>query len=82
MIIDTILDRKAGVPYTQSNVNYIKSSARFFDFAYIVEAFTSRENETIQEALCRYIDEQDYNPTIKDYVREVDWTPNGYDPDF
>lgn len=32
--------------------------------------------EEVQEALCRYIIEQEYNPSICDYIRSVKWIEN------
>lgn len=29
--------------------------------------------EDVKRALCDYIDKQDYNPEIKDYINSVDW---------
>ena len=78
MIIDAILDRRAGCGYLYPEFEYIMKQARFFEFDYIVDAFCTKQNKAIQEALCKYIDEQNYNPDYKDYINQVDWTPNGF----
>lgn len=78
MIIDAILDRRAGCGYLYPEFKYICDEARIFEFDYIIEAFKTKQNKAIQEALCKYIDEGDYNPEIKEYVNRVDWTPNGF----
>ena len=78
MIIDAILDRRAGCEYKYPEFEYIAKQARMFEFDYILEAFKTKKNEPIQLALCTYIDEQGYNPEIKKYVMGVDWTPDGF----
>lgn len=77
MIVDRILDRKDGEPYNAKNFyNYCMDE--MMDFGYyiggeITRAMDSRTNADVQEALCKYILEQDYNPEICDYIRSVDW---------
>ena len=64
MIIDEILDRKAGRPY----------NAKAF-YNYCMDYFDGLGDTIgdVQEALCGYILQQDYNPEICDYVRSVNW---------
>lgn len=69
MIVDMILDRKNGTPY---------SAKDFYNYCYYIggeirRAMDRRKNADVQEALCKYILEQDYNPDICDYIRSVDW---------
>lgn len=78
MIIDAILDRRACDTYTQRELEYIVDEAIIFEFEDIIKAFARNNNVCIRFALCKYIDEGDYNPDIKEYVNRVDWTPNGF----
>ena len=77
MIIDEILDRKAGRPYNaKAFYNYCMKEASVFGYyigGEIMRAMDSRKNADVQEALCKYILEQDYNSDICDYIRSVDW---------
>lgn len=73
MIIDEILDRKAGRPYNaKAFYNYCMD---YFDGLgdMITRAMDGGTNGDVQEALCGYILQQDYNPDICDYIRSVDW---------
>lgn len=77
MIVDRILDRKDGEPYNAKNFyNYCMKEMAVFGYyigGEITRAMDSRTNADVQEALCKYILEQDYNPEICDYIRSVDW---------
>lgn len=73
MIIDEILNRKAGRPYNaKAFYNYCLD---YFDGLgdTITRAMDGGTNGDVQEALCGYILQQDYNPEICDYVRSVNW---------
>lgn len=78
MIVDAILDRKAYPSYTQEDMDYILNEAKTMDFDYITSAFETGSNKEIQAALCKYIDEQDYNPEIKEYINKNIWTSDGF----
>lgn len=39
----------------------------------ITRAMDYGEEEDVKAALCRYIDEADYNPEIKNYINSVMW---------
>lgn len=80
MIIDAILDRKCGVQYSAYKFyDYVRSFESMkigvdnFDITYSMDFL---ENIDVQNALCKYIDDNDYNPAIKDYVMSVDWINN------
>ena len=74
MIIDAILDRKHGKPYNSYKVlKYIYDEAMFFKFDYIIGALDYGDEIDIKRALCNYIDSQNYNPAIKDYINSVNW---------
>lgn len=76
MIIDLILDRQDGAEY---------SPRWFYDEVMdygsiwpeivhpIARAMDCGTEEDVKRELCRYIDEQEYNPAIKDYINKVNW---------
>jgi len=82
MIIDLILDRK----YDDNNGYKNSYNARefyhrvldYYDIAPenvddITSAMDSGTEEDVRTALKNYIDDQEYNATIKDYIDSVDW---------
>ena len=84
MIIDSILDRRADNKdgfdkWTVDDLRYVYDEAMSFKFDYLASAIDGGTNKDIQEALCRYIDENGYRPSIKRYVRSVEWIPKGMD---
>ena len=85
MIIDAILDRRDAAKdggfalWTANNVRYIYREAMLFGFSYLSAALDGGTEEQIKDALCRYIDENGYNPAIKDFVRSVRWLPADMD---
>lgn len=80
MIIDLILDRLDGAMY---------SMKRFYDAVSLYERYMNNnfpisraldmgtEND-VRKALCKYIDEQGYNPKIKDFVNCNRWVCENY----
>ena len=77
MIVDRILDRKDGEQYDAKDFyNYCMKEAAIFGYyigGEVMRAMDCRKNADVQEALCKYIMEQGYNPDICDYIRSVDW---------
>lgn len=75
MIIDLILDRKDGQQYDAKDFyNNILQYEKTFHFRPdISRALDGGTNEDVQRALCAYIDENGWNPAIKDYINSVDW---------
>jgi hypothetical protein len=73
MIIDAILDRKDGHPYTYETAKYIYDESMIFKMWHIADAFDCGDNADMQNALCDYIDYNNYNPEIKNYIRSVNW---------
>lgn len=77
MIVDRILDRKDGEQYDAKDFyNYCMKEAAIFGYyigGEVIRAMDCRKNADVQEALCKYIMEQGYNPDICDYIRSVDW---------
>lgn len=78
MIIDRILDRKDNEELFE-NYNYNAQDFYFEILGYgkigneITLAMDYGTNEDVQNALCNYIDENDYNPQIKNYVNAREW---------
>jgi len=75
MIIDLILDRKDGEPYSAKDAYiYITESEAIFNQDYpISRAFDGGTNKDVQKALSQYIIEGGYNHKIIDYIKSVDW---------
>ena len=78
MIIDRILDRKDNEELFE-NYNYNAHDFYFEVLGYgkigneIALAMDYGTNEDVQNALCKYSDENDYNPQIKNYVNAREW---------
>lgn len=76
MIIDLILDRQDGAEYSPRRFydEVMDYGSIWPDIAYpIAGAMDCGTEEDVKRELCRYIDEQEYNPAIKDYINEVNW---------
>lgn len=85
MIIDEILDRKdweeEGYDVYNAHdfyTNCMISSTHFNGIGdEITYAMDYLENKDVQEAICHYIINNEYNPQICDYVRSKNWIENG-----
>lgn len=73
MIIDVILDRRAGDEYTTNEMRRLYVYAMDFKFWDLADALDNGDNEDIQRELCQYVSDQNYNPAIIDYINSVDW---------
>lgn len=81
MIIDIILNRQdannENPPwecYGKMGLRDIYSYAKYFNkMDYLVKAIDDGDEEKVKEALCRYIDENEYNPAIKEYIKSKKW---------
>ena len=71
MVIDLILDRKDG--FADLNAEYLEDMKQY-EFDYINAAIDTNDDDTIKAALCRYIEENEYNPEIKNYINSVNWS--------
>ena len=71
MVIDLILDRKEG--FSDLNAEYLEDMKRY-EFDYINAAIDTNDDDTIKAALSRYIEENEYNPEIKNYINSVNWS--------
>jgi hypothetical protein len=73
MIIDKILDRKDGIPYTQRDFNYILDEAKLFDMNDLANALQSNQNKNIIRELENYIKNNNYNLELVKYVKTQNW---------
>lgn len=73
MVVDAILDRRAGVEWDFSCLKYMYDTAVFFDFTDLARAIDSGEEVDVKRELGRYIDRGGYNPEIKNYIQSVEW---------
>lgn len=83
MIVDLIFDRISDIKsgYEDSYdarefYNDCREYAECFESEVqweIVDALDSGTNEDVQRALCKYIDVNEYNPKIKDFINSVKW---------
>ena len=78
MIIDLILDRKDNEQF--DGVDTYKAHDFYFScMGYgsiadkITRAMDYGTEEDVKKALCRYIDDNEYNEKIKDYINSRDW---------
>lgn len=71
MVIDLILDRKEG--FADLNAEYLEDMKQY-EFDYINAAIDTNDDDTIKAALCRYIEENEYNPELKNYITSVNWS--------
>jgi len=72
MIIDKILDRKDGDPYTPES--FYRSIVRYGEIGFDITAAMDHGTETdVKKALCRYVIENEYNPNICKYINKQNW---------
>ena len=82
MIIDLILDRKdheewfgedlySALDFYHEVCRYSGSAMGAFD--YISLAMDYGTEKDVRKALCRYIDDNEYDEKIKDYINSRDW---------
>lgn len=78
MIIDLILDRKDGQPYNAREFynDVMQYAETWPELANpIARAMDEGDENDVRRELCAYIDNQDYNPAIKEYINSVQWLP-------
>ena len=73
MIIDKILDRRDGCNYSREDARYIYEESFEFGFWELSRALDGGTDDDVKRELCRYIDMNDYNPEIKNYINSVSW---------
>jgi len=77
MIVDCILDRKDGKrydPYDFYHSMLMYGNGEVDSFGSLISYCMDYFGESmVRKALCEYIDGNDYNPSIKDYINSVNW---------
>lgn len=75
MIIDLILDRRAGDAYNAREAYaYIQEEESvFFEDFPISRAMDGGTEQDVKKALCSYVRAAGYNPEICDYINSVNW---------
>ena len=76
MIIDAICDILDGDTITYNLLKYIYDEAMLFGFDYISRALDEGDNRDIQNALCRYVIENDYNTNLCDFIKTQNFLKN------
>ena len=46
-----------------------------FGFSDLTYALDYLEEDDVKRELCRYVDDQGYRPSIKNFINSVDWLP-------
>ena len=79
-IFQCIVDRRANKIFTSEDLKCIEDYAKVLRLDYIIDAFNSNNNDTIKQALCKYIDwleadlEKDLSDfKIRDYINTSKW---------
>lgn len=73
MLIDFILDRKDGFSYDPEELYDYLVGYDIPAYVEVARALDSGTEEDVKKALCAYIDDEEYNPSIKDYINSVKW---------
>lgn len=84
MVIDLILDRKAGCEFDPVLFAFEVNDYRevFPEICGpILEAMSSHIEQAVKHALCGYVLGNGYNPEICDYINSVQWLPAPWDMD-
>ncbi len=75
MIIDLILGRQDGIPYNpRAFYTSVSEYESLFDTEYPISiALDTGTNSDVIQSLTNYINANDYNPDIIDYIKSVSW---------
>lgn len=76
MLIDYILDRRAGDKYNAKELyDYCQYMGSIHGDLYwnVARALDAGTNKDIQRELCKYVIKSGYNPDICDYINSVNW---------
>lgn len=76
MIIDIILDRKCGEKYSPREFyrSIMEYGEMWPGIAWpIARAMDGGTEKDVKRELCEYIDNNGYNPEIKEYINSVNW---------
>lgn len=84
MIIDLILDRYNNAAYVASDfyINVLEYE-NIFELSHdITIAMDFSTNKEVQQALCKYIDDNNYNANIKAFICAVNWLADDAGKDY
>lgn len=74
MIIDAILNRKEGGSWKpHRDLRYIYYESLRLKYDDLGRALDAGTEDDVKYELCRYIDSEGYNPTIKNYILSANW---------
>lgn len=76
MLVDVILDRRAGDEYSARELYYYcqEEGAIFGDLYWdVARAMDEGDEKMVRDALCRYVIKGGYNTDICDYINSVNW---------
>ena len=83
MIIDAIMDRyaenrdKGTDSWDEEDYGLLIESAEYYGLDDVRKALDGRDEGDVKDALCCYVDDNGYNPWIKDYIMSKEWVPEG-----
>lgn len=73
MLIDLILDRRAGDEYSAREMYYYLMDDVFDFYRDIAKVMDEGTEEDVKKALCDYVMSEGYNPDICNYINSVNW---------
>lgn len=73
MIVDKILDRKDGIPYTPERFSHDVKTYGIIGGHRIVAAMKGGNEKEVKTALHAYIKDHGYPRAISDYIESVQW---------
>lgn len=77
MIIDLILDAKDGDYIARGFYNRVNQYESEYDSNWpITRALEGGANDDVVDRLCEYVDDNCYDPTIKEFIRSFTWVLN------
>lgn len=81
MVIDIIIDRRDAIQdcgeddWDCDKARELYNAADDTSMPDLCYALDYLEEEDVKRELCKYIDDQGYRPSLKDFVNSVDWLP-------
>ena len=81
MVIDIIIDRRDAIQDCGEDDWYYDKAKELYNaaeesgFVELRDSLDYGTEEEVKQDLCKYIDDQGYRPSLKDFVNSVDWLP-------
>lgn len=84
MIIDLILDRYNNTAYNASNFYFsVLEYENIFELSHdITIAMDFSTNKEVQQALCKYVSDNNYNSGLKSFICAVNWLDDDAGKDY